>query len=291
MLLKTVDFQSPISPVWWNYLLSLGDILIEAAFNLKGVICALFTKYIPLNDFDLIIRVYKMIWRGIEKCTWDEFKKNRKDLLLKYSDMTGNISSIIKFIKAGDYSISVFIAIYYEFINGFIRNEQIGFMIRFALITVSRSIIKDDPSLLSESLLRRNNTDHLGLYRNLILLMELRLIPDNVEILLSELCEQCDLEYPDHFIKLFSKYQEANEPVSGLFENLSMKPPTDLILFKEPTIMLSSMPTAFNCLSLLLKLLSVTIDIELKIELDDFIGHVRWKRGNGDEYFNFLFIE
>lgn len=291
LLSKNVDFQSPITSDWWNYLLRLGDLLIETAPDLKGLLLAKFSKYIPFNDFDLIIKLYKMIWSGIETCTVDDFKKNCKDLLWKHFQMNGNISSIIKFIKKADYSLSIFMAIYYEFI----KNKQSCFMIRLALITVSRSIIKDTNHILklSEDLLMTtiNYTDFLGLYRNLSLLMELRILPYNVEIILCKLCEHCEIEYSEHFIKLFSKYQNRIATDSEAFGNLLMKPQIQFIAFKEPTNLLSSTPTAFNCLSLLLKLMSITVYNEIRKELDLFIGYLRLEKGSKDEYFNFLFME
>ena len=296
LFLKTVDFKIAITSDWWIYLLSLGAHLIESASNLRGVICALFTKYIPINDFDLIIQFYQMLWRGIEKCTWEEFRKNRKDLLLKHAEMNGSISNIIRFIKKGDYSLSVFMSIYYEFMSGFLRNERVGFMIRLALISVSRSIIRNPEYriILSESILRRTETDYLRIYQNLFLLTELRLIPENVDTILSELCEECELEYPEQFIKLLSKYQETNVIVpvaTGIIENLTMKPSTQLITLRESFFMLSTMPTAFNCLSQLMKLLRVTLNFDLKNELDEFIGYMRKQKGSKDDYFNILFIE
>ena len=187
-------------------------------------------------------------------------------------------------------------SIYNEFVNGFMRNEDTGFMIKLALISVSSSIIKNPEYriLLSESLLRRKNTDHLGLYKNLFLLTELKLIPDNVEIIFSKLCEHCELVYPLQFMRSLSKYLESSTVIptpSNMIENLTMKPTTQLILFKEPLFMLSTVPTAFNCLTQLMKLLTITLEGDTKNEIDEFVAYARKQKGKNDKYFNLLFFE
>ena len=295
LVLNTVDFKSQISTDWWNYLLKLGGYLIEASsFDLHGKVCALLAKYLPLNDFDLIVSFYKMTWKGIKKVSWEEFKKNRRDLMLKHFEMNDNISNLIKFIKSGEYTYGIFISIYSEFIDGFMRNEGTAFLIRLALISVSRSIIKDTNTLemLSESLIRRNNTDYMGLYRNLVLLTELKMIPDNANALLRELCGECGLECPEELIKILSKHpSDSKVRVNNIFDNMSAAPVTQTILFKEPIFMLSTQPTAFNCLTQLMKLLWVTESKDQCNELRCFVEYLRKQKGRRDEYFNLLFIE
>lgn len=299
LLLKNVDFKSSqISSDWWFYLLSIGSFLTETSPNLHGVICALFSKYLPLNNFELIIKFYNFVWNGTTKFTWDEFKKNRKDLLLKHFDNNGTLCKIIKFIKSADYSILMFMVIYYEFMNGFMRNEHKGFLIRLALISVSSSIIRnhDYVTILSESLLRKtfidnvNNMDNLDTFRNLFLLTELKMIPDNFEILFSGLCEQCELEYPVKFIKSIRKFIDNKTP-SDMISELSSSPITQSILFKENILMPSHVPTALDCLCQLMKLFQVTLNDDcMKKDLEEFIGYVKKRKGTDNKYFNILFL-
>ena len=295
LVLNTIDFKSQISTDWWNYLLKLGGYLIEASsFDLHGKVCALLAKYLPLNDFELIVSFYKMAWRGIEKVSLEEFTKNRRDLMLKHFEMKDNISELINFIKSGDYTYGVFISIYSELIDGSMRNEGTAFLIRLAFISVSTAIIKDINTLeaLSESLIRRTNTDYMGMYRNLVLLTELKMIPDNANVLFRELCGECGLECPEELIKILSKNRKDSKVrVSNFLDNMSVIPMIQTVLFKEPIFMLTTQPTAFNCLTQLMKLLCVTVNNELFNELRCFVEYMRKQKGRRDEYFNLLFIE
>ena len=60
---------------------------------------------------------------------------------------------------------------------------------------------------------------------------------------------------------------------------MSVIPMTQTILFKEPIFMLSTQPTAFNCLTQLMKLLCDTVNNELFNELKCFVEYMRKQKG------------
>lgn len=281
-IFKFIDFKSSIPSDTWSFLIQTAKYLIELSPELKGPLCAHFTKYLPVIDLDLIIKFYEISWighQGEARIHLDDLKKYKKDLIFKF--IGSNPERVLKLIKILKKDSNVYLrySVIYEFLNTEESNKT-AFLVQLAC----SSIISPIPDASEFFTLELRKTIKLArksawtqLYRNLFLLTDLSLLPDDVNELSDFLCDTCNLE------RINFDFPNRNRQVLELCD------PLRITVIKSHFV-LSSGITPFNCLSQLLKLLFNVSCISR--EVFEYISLVKKKKEyNMDEYFNLLFIE
>lgn len=270
LLLKTVDFKSEISIDNWKYLLEISENIIKISPNLKGVISAVYTKNMIVSDFSLIIKLY-------------EITNICSNLLVRHVSMDKSLS-IIKFLKSLNYSSSLLIDIFNEFLMSESKEKEI-FIIQLYLCQICEQLIDKEilESLMYNFNMRTYNYCKSGnwdfLYKCLVINTLTNTLPFKIQEQFEILCQVCNLEVSQ--LKIIVK----NSNILFLSNQHHYDLNNRTVYFKDNLLVLTLNITAFNCLTQLLKLLEPIHSNEIGY----FINYIRKRKT--DLYFNLLFIE
>ena len=302
LIFKCVDFLSEIPLIWWNLLIKISSFLIEISIEFKGPICAKYEKHLPIDNFDLIVNYYKVLWFGVDHIGLEDLKKHKKDLFIKHL-IRGEeipkkvIKTLFTLIKEDRIPNCVLFGFIYEFLSSDSGDKNI-FIVQLSCCALLIGARKTSlSSLLTAELVKRTfqlaKSCHWNLlYRNLFLLTEIEILPEKVEVIFNLINKGCNF---DSFNFELSNRNDADvhSTLATVYDatadffcfgssfdkvNLNVKP---FLSFSEIK--------PLNCLTQLLKLLSLKIDDSKNHLLFEYIWTIKKRHGNSDEYFNLLF--
>lgn len=289
MLCKCVDFKSSLGD-WWKYLLQIGDQLSNNNVEISKLIFDIYCKHLPATNLEFIWRLYEIGIKTVE----DINRTPRRDHIVRFAleftvDSECNTILVLKRLRHFKGPLIFLMGIFYEFLSSDQKNKSI-FIIQTFLSSICVDLVPGNYLLeLTEELREKcaglcKKGDWLQVYRLLVILTQLKIVPNELKFVLQFLCQlnKIDvLEIDSH--ECFT----ITETVSDSSVDISCD--ITKLYFKESILVLSKdQPSPFNCLTQLLKLLQL---VNNNSKLDLFLGYVKKQIGSKDEYFNIIFPE